>query len=233
MEQEETRKIVERICAGHPYLAGFAELEGLLNNEYSRYKYGISLARKLDDDIIDAVGAGPTKEYFNLYNEINRELDETTSAIETALRANGIDALGIKATLSDYALDQSGRYSLQSKISHKMIATRSGLGWIGKTGLLVTKKFGPRVRLASVLLTVPVKPDFPPVESSLCGKCDICVKSCPSNAANGLLWNKNVKREDFLDPHVCRDRCRGLSRARINEDVSICGICVSVCPVGK
>jgi epoxyqueuosine reductase QueG len=36
-----------------------------------------------------------------------------------------------------------------------MAATRAGIGWIGKKDLLVSEKFGPRNRLASVLTNYP------------------------------------------------------------------------------
>ena len=37
-------------------------------------------------------------------------------------------------------------------ISHKMVATRAGLGWIGKADLFISSRFGPRLRLVSILI---------------------------------------------------------------------------------
>ncbi|OFY64528.1 MAG: hypothetical protein A2V64_08625 [Bacteroidetes bacterium RBG_13_43_22] len=42
--------------------------------------------------------------------------------------------------------------TLTVDISHKMVATRAGLGWIGKSDLLISREFGPRLRLVSMLL---------------------------------------------------------------------------------
>jgi epoxyqueuosine reductase len=233
MSQEKIRAIVKDICDPDIYDFGFAVLRGLLDKDFSGYDFGISLIRKLDDRIIDRLNEGPTKEYFNYYNEINNELDNKVNDIESSLKNSGIDALGITATLTDFELDRNGNNLLRAKVSHKMTATRSGLGWIGKTGLLISSRFGPRARLASVLINEPVEPDHQPIDVSLCGNCNVCVDACPVGASKGLLWNKDMEREEFLDILKCREKCLELSKSRINEDISLCGICLSLCPKGK
>jgi epoxyqueuosine reductase QueG len=114
-----------------------------------------------------------------------------------------------------------------------MVATRAGLGWIGKTDLFISKKFGPRLRLVSILLSTPVKPKSKPVEKNRCGKCNLCVDICPANAANGKLWDITVEREEFFDPWKCHKQCAEFGRSRLGLDVRICGMCVSICPIGK
>jgi epoxyqueuosine reductase QueG len=114
-----------------------------------------------------------------------------------------------------------------------MVATRAGLGWIGKTDLFISKKFGPRLRLVSILLSTPVKPKSKPVEKNRCGKCNLCVDICPANAANGKLWDITVEREEFFDPWKCRKQCAEFGSSRLGLDVRICGMCVSICPIGK
>jgi epoxyqueuosine reductase QueG len=49
--------------------------------------------------------------------------------------------------------------------SHKMVATRAGLGWIGKTDLFVSNKYGPRVRLASIRIDAPVSSINKPINN--------------------------------------------------------------------
>ena len=61
-----------------------------------------------------------------------------------------------------------------------MVATRAGLEWIGKTDLLITKKFGPRLRLTSILLKDRVIPESKHIDISRCGTCNICVEICPA-----------------------------------------------------
>ena len=112
---------------------------------------------------------------------------------------------------------------------NKMVATRPGSGWIGKTDLFISKQFGPRLRLVSILLKTPVKSKSKPVNISCCGNCNICVDSCPAKASNGKLWNITVDREEFFDPWKCH--CAEFGRTRLGMDARICGICVAVCPI--
>jgi epoxyqueuosine reductase QueG len=114
-----------------------------------------------------------------------------------------------------------------------MAATQAGLGWIGKTDLFISYKFGPRVRLTTIVMDQKLPFANNPVRSSECGSCNLCVNKCPAQAATGKLWNTDVKREDFFDPFKCMKKCRELTLKNFNKEVSICGICISVCPIGK
>ena len=46
-------------------------------------------------------------------------------------------------------------------LPHKTVATRAGLGWIGKNCLLVTKEYGSAVRLSSLLTDAPLPAGTP------------------------------------------------------------------------
>jgi epoxyqueuosine reductase QueG len=232
MNDSEIREIVEGAIEPGIYEYGFADLSGLLPPKYARFRSGISLLRKLDDRIIDGIASGPTREYLGHYHSINAELQAAVQRIEEALKRSDIACAGIKPTFMDSELDSDYRKTLRTDISHKMVATRAGLGWIGKTDLFVSARFGPRVRLSSVLLENPLPVTGPPVEESRCGACETCVKSCPGRAASGREWRAGVDRNEFFDPFSCRDTCRRLSKERLNEEISLCGICVSVCPKG-
>ncbi|MCX7788385.1 MAG: epoxyqueuosine reductase [Spirochaetes bacterium] len=233
MKQTKILETIKQVCPDSVYLVGFARLEGLLPARWSQFPYGISLARKLDDAIINELSAGPTLEYFQLYHRINDELNQKTVKIATLLQEEGIDALAVPATVSDHELDEEYHRTLRYPLSHKMVATRAGLGWIGKTDLLVTPTFGPRVRLASILVseafTIPGKP----FDESLCGDCSVCVKSCPAQAANGTVWTIHTDRNEFFDPFRCRDYCRKISFQRLGKEISLCGLCLYLCPKGR
>ena len=121
-----------------------------------------------------------------------------------------------------------------------MAATRAGLGWIGKTALMATEKFGPRVRFVSVLLKeplekngVPIEKSIVPVEKSMCDNCEICVGECPAGAGSGRLWDIHTNRDNFFDAFACKNKCRELSLKSLGRNATICGICVKVCPVGR
>jgi epoxyqueuosine reductase QueG len=215
------------------YEFGFAELANLLDSDYKDFQYGIAIVKKLDDEIIKRIEEGPTLEYYNHYCNINRELNDKVNIISNKLQSKGIKSLGIKSTYEDNELDDKYFKTLRLNFSHKMVATRAGLGWIGKTDLFISKKFGPRVRLASVLINKRVKSRFKSINHSFCGSCSVCVDTCPAKAANGRLWSINIDRDEFFDPFKCRENCIRLSKERIGKNISLCGICVSVCPRGK
>jgi epoxyqueuosine reductase len=215
------------------HIYGFADLTGLVQNKFIGYNYGISIGRKLDPKIVNKVINGPTKEYYSHYRQINEDLILLTKRISGDLNENEIETINIDPTVSTSELDSTYFNTLRTDLSHKMVATRAGLGWIGKTDLFISKEFGPRLRLVSILLKTPVKSKLNPVDTSRCGKCTVCVDICPAKAANGKLWNITVDREKFFDPWKCRDKCAEFGRISLGTNARICGICVAACPVGQ
>jgi epoxyqueuosine reductase QueG len=231
-------KIINNILKEHllpveNYIFGFADLTGLLQNKFIGFNYGISIGRKLDYKIVDKVNNGPTPEYYSHYRQINKDLSLLTKKISDDLNKNDIETLKIDPTVSTSELDSVYFNTLCTDLSHKMVATRAGLGWIGKTDLFISREFGPRLRLVSILLKTPVKPKLKPVDMSRCGNCSICVDICPAKAANGKLWDITVDREVFYDPWKCRNQCAEFGMNRLGLDVRICGICVAACPIGQ
>jgi epoxyqueuosine reductase len=216
------------------YIVGFADLKGLLPYKFKAYPYGISIGQRLDDKIIDAIQEGPTLAYLDHYNRINEVLSSVSSKIKASLNKQGIKSAIIKPTISTGSKAYE-KYleTLTTEVSHKMVATRAGLGWIGKTDLFISPKFGPRLRLVSILVDKKISANGIPINKSKCGKCRICVEKCPADAATGRLWNFNVYRDEFFNAYKCREKCGELARSKLNVDKRICGICVSVCPVGR
>ena len=84
----------------------------------------------------------------------------------------------------------------RTPLPHKTVATRAGLGWIGKNCLLVTREYGSAVRLSSLLTDAPLPSDVP-VTESYCGNCTVCVSRCPAKALTGTLWTPETGREQL------------------------------------
>lgn len=216
------------------FIYGTADLHGMIPEKFHRYPYGITIGRRLDDKIIDDIHEGPTLEYYHHYQQINNELQKIAGSIAQELEKNDIGAVVIKPTVTirseemGFDLD-----TLTYDVSHKMVATRAGLGWIGKTALFISPEFGPRLRLVTILVNKNPGAYKIPVEASQCGKCELCLGKCPAQAANGRLWDVTVSRDDFFDALKCREMCGRLAKERLNADIRICGMCVAVCPVGK
>lgn len=238
MASQSTQNEIDKIVRDHllpeeKFIYGYADLTGLLDEKFAGFNYGISIGIRLDDLIVDKVINGPTSEYYAHYKKANTDLAELTAKISEELSKNNIETYNIEPTVSTSDLDTIYYQSLRTDLSHKMVATRAGLGWIGKTDLFISKKFGPRLRLVSILLKTPVKPELKPINLSKCGKCSVCVDICPAKAANGKLWDINTEREVFFDPWKCRNKCAEFGKLYLGIDARICGICVAACPVGS
>ncbi len=221
-------------------VVGYADMRGLINKELDEYEYCIVVGKKLDDSILENLKDGPTPEYLGLYNSTNAELHQIGLRISDYLTLKKMPNQIIKPTGISKDVKNYNSRTLTYYFSHKMAATRAGLGWIGKTDLLVTEKFGPRVRFVSVLLKgplvkngIPIEDFIIPVVESRCGDCNICVKLCPAGAGSGREWDINTERDSFFDAYSCMKKCRELSHRNLGKNETICGICVKVCPAGK
>jgi len=230
--------MIEEIVLSHlkpaeKFIYGFADLTGLLDKVYEGFNWGISIGYKLDDNIVDQIITGPTIEYHKHYGQINLKLEDLNKNLTADLNKHGFESIGIQPTVKNRVNDPEYLRTLTTSLSHKMVATRAGLGWIGKTDLFISRTLGPRLRLSSILIKTPVASKNNPVSRSLCGKCSLCVDICPAKAANGLLWDTSTKREDFFDPWKCREQCARFGKEKLGVDARICGMCVAVCPIAR
>lgn len=228
--QQEIKNIIPD---DNEHIFGYADLQNLLHEKYEGFNQAIVVGKKLDDRIIDSIKFGPNIDYYNHYCRINDYLFQLCANISKFLNSKNIQNMIINPTDSDDEIDSEYYKTLRCDFSHKMAATRAGLGWVGKTDLFISKEYGPRVRLSTVLINYHFNSLSLPVSESNCGSCILCVESCPAQAANGKLWNVNIDRDEFFDAFKCREKCRELSRENMKKDESICGICISVCPVGR
>ncbi|MEI7663587.1 MAG: hypothetical protein WCK34_15370 [Bacteroidota bacterium] len=154
MSDQPVRDIVRRhLIPSAKCIYGFANLTGLLPSGFDDYSFGIAIARKQDDNIIDGITDGLTPEYLQHYKEINHLPLALAESIAGDLNREGIGAVAIKPTILSDINELDEKYpALRYDISHRMVAARAGPGWIGKTDLFVSRKFGARIRLVSILL---------------------------------------------------------------------------------
>ncbi len=108
-----------------------------------------------------------------------------------------------------------------------LVARDAGLGEIGRMGLLMTPRLGPRVRIAVVTTDLPLTPDHPRRDFTVldfCARCRKCARACPSGAIS------------MGDPSP---DARGVRRWRIDSEACFtlwtrlgtdCARCMAVCP---
>ena len=158
--------------------------------------------------------------YKSQYNNTNSLLDEAAYRLAAFLNRNGYAAINI-------CRDGYGVGVLQEKpvaaFSHVWAGYYAGLGTIGWNHTLITREFGPRHRLVSVLTALELEGDLM-VKEELCNKCKLCEKACPTQSFSG----NNSDKYSNMDKFACLSR-----RKRFRGPFNHCGCCIKVCPVGE
>jgi len=221
MIENELKEYLKNLGAS---LVEFADLSNIDASSRSDMAYGIAFAIKIKPSIILGINEGPTKEYYEEYNKINKTLDNITVSCVKYINNQGYNTIGQTST---YVTSND---NLTTPLPHKTVATRAGVGWIGKNSLLITPEYGSAIRISSVLTDMPLITSDP-INESKCGQCNKCVEACPASAIKGMLWNVNVSRDELLNPLKCREKARELLNKKIGIESAICGKCIEVCPI--
>jgi epoxyqueuosine reductase QueG len=206
-------------------LVACADLLPLPEDVRSGLPVGVCIGVALAPRIIAEIETGPTIAYAAEYDRVNALLGCLAEDGAAFLQNRGFHAIASRPTL--HKLDPA---NLATPLPHKTVATRAGIGWIGKCALLVNGTFGTAIRYVTVLTDAPL-PTGTPIESSRCGSCTACVDACPAEAISGRAWEPKLKREEFFDASACYDEAvrQGVKAGRR----IICGICIAVCPHTK
>ncbi len=183
----------------------------------------ISIAVALNPSVVAQLTEGPTLVYYGEYQKVNLFLSNLGKFTANLLRDRGFKAQPLEPTTENF-----NPKSLSTPLPHKTVATRAGLGWVGKSALLITKSFGSAIRLTSVLTDIPL-PVAQPYNQSHCDDCSICVENCPAHAPLGPNWEINSPLEKYFNAFSCQESAKKLSQS-IGIDATICGICIASCP---
>lgn len=205
-------------------LVGFSDLSKIPSDTRDFVRYAVSIAVALNPAIIAGISEGPTREYHLEYKRANVLLSDLADYAAKMIRNLGYRAIPKAPT--NVGIDARTQSTI---LPHKTVATRAGLGWIGKCALLVTREYGAAIRLTTVLTDAELETAVP-MDQSLCDDCEACVKFCPGGAPSGKNWKVNLNRDSFFDAFACAGAARECAIKRMGIDDTICGICISVCP---
>jgi len=206
-------------------------------NKHPEVLYGfsdISFSNYNDEYKCALVFAVPHKEVLSVDNYREDKLEmlicEARETIDTIV--NDIVEI-LKSKNIKYYIPQVAQTSeeiLEAPISFKFAAVNAGLGWIGKNGVLITEKYGPRVRLSVVLVDYYFKTGTPIVNSRCDESCNLCVDVCPHKALKGVMWDISTQRSELSDYKLCNEK-RSIFLKDHNRKNS-CGLCMVICPYG-
>ncbi|CAM2995180.1 tRNA epoxyqueuosine(34) reductase QueG [Rariglobus hedericola] len=166
---------------------------------------------------------------YALYSDYHDTIKEALVGAGRLLEELG----GPRVTAADY------RYYVDTgPVIERGWAAKSGLGFIGKNAMLISRTHGNWLFLAAVLTTLEFAPDEPVRKDSagretepglLCGKCTRCMDACPTQA---------LPRPGVLDARRCVSyqtiENKGIIprelRAGIGNRIYGCDTCLEVCP---
>ena len=108
-------------------------------------------------------------------------------------------------------------------------AQKTGLGWIGKNGNLITKESGSFFFIATLITDLELNFDDP-FAKDYCGSCKRCVESCPTEA---ILPDKTIngsKCISYFTIELKEEIIPGEMKGKFKDWMFGCDICQDVCP---
>ncbi|MCI8292836.1 MAG: epoxyqueuosine reductase [Hespellia sp.] len=164
----------------------------------------------------------PSMVYQELYDTSNRILDGISYQLANYI----VSELGFRAIF----FPRDCYYNVEvlvnnpsAAFSHVLSGYYAGIGTIGDSHNLISKEFGPRMRVVSVITDAPISEDEM-ISENLCIHCGQCLKKCPIQC-----FSENGNDVYHMDKVACTKHHVEIK----NQHHWPCGVCIGVCPVGE
>ena len=175
----------------------------------------VVVARKIPQT---AIAEGTEKQVALVLEQCNLEVNRAALEVARILEDEGWRALPLLKMMVSFHPPEN--WENARDFPYKRAAHASGMGTQGKSQLLLTPEFGPRVRFAAVITTAPLICGEP-FEGDICIEgCVECIEACPIGA---------LKFDVSLDRQSCWDRVSSMEE---RYGYAICASCIAACPVG-
>ncbi len=177
----------------------------------NKHQYGIVFAVELEKDMV------------NRAPRLGQSLETSKGYVKA-----GIIGMILSYYLRELGYDarnhMDGNYLLMAPFT----AEAAGLGEIGRMGILVTKEYGPRVRLGVVTTDLELNTDQrkPFGMKEFCKICNKCAENCPSDAID-LGLPSQLNGEQRWKTEV--EKCFKVWQMSGTD----CGICIASCPFSQ
>jgi len=185
-KQELTQFAIDYLMLEGASAAGVATLEYVLPGA----KSAISFAVPLDPARIETFLA--KKDQAGHQNDnihTNFFVSGLAMGLATYLDQRGHPSFAVSANAVYRKDTRQGMLDFKPDLSHRYLAVRSGVGWFGLSGNVITKDHGAAVILGAVVTTADLAPTDPlPPQEKYCDECKLCIASCLS----GLMDKKEV-----------------------------------------
>ena len=173
------------------------------------HKYAIAFTVEMDDEIMGVAPEAPVvMESAHQYVEVGRV------------------AVQLAQTIRSWGYPARAHMDGNYRVICPLVARDAGLGEIGRMGLLMTPRQGPRVRIAVVTTDLELAPDPEALEASVidfCTVCGKCAQNCPPRA---IAFNGRAEIDGALRWRIDSDLCYRYWMATGTD----CGRCMAVCP---
>ncbi len=183
---------------------------GAYGNEVDlKHKYAIAFTVEMDHEALSYNPRGPV----------------LMESAKQYLKAGQI-AVQLAQFLRNLGFDSRAHIDANYRVICPIVAQDAGLGIIGRMGLLMTPKYGPRVRIGvvSTELQLPVHEKFLDYSAiHFCEVCKKCAENCPSQSIpyHSELTKKHPQRWTINHENCFTYWCK------TGTD---CGRCLAVCP---
>ncbi|MFW9896466.1 MAG: 4Fe-4S dicluster domain-containing protein [Candidatus Thorarchaeota archaeon] len=207
-------KVIEKANSLNIDLIGFAPIDEnlIFEEDYVGgieflYSNGIVLGMEMDYDAINCAPDPPAGlESLRIY----AELGEATNLLADFIRSKGFRVIAC--------------HPLGGPILYPAMAVKAKLGEIGRQGLLITKKFGPRQRLSIITINatpLPQNKDEKLEIFSFCQRCRKCLNACPVDA----ILDIPIQNENGTITRINSEKC-----FEYFYKTTGCSVCIETCP---
>ena len=192
---------------------GFSSVpqEWVFKNSAIRYTQAIVLVMEMDKDRMDLA---PNADTAVMVHETYNALGQISNKIADWLRER------------EYAAHAG--HPLGGMALYPPMAQAAGLGQRGINGLVITPRFGPRVRLAAVFTEIENLPRYNGDEHAwvldFCEGCKRCIRDCPPDA----FYDQPIQHDNGLVTVLDNGKCFPYF-AKYHG----CSVCIKVCPFNQ